>query len=118
MNNDFEIVLCGESMVYCINCGKEISEEMNYCPYCGAPQRKIKRSEYEISSDDLIRKIKELIHKGNVTRIIVKSERDETLLEIPVTIGLIGALLAPWVAALGVIAALVTKCKIIVEEKE
>ncbi|MEM2342072.1 MAG: DUF4342 domain-containing protein [Candidatus Bathyarchaeia archaeon] len=105
-------------MVYCMKCGKEISEEMNYCPYCGALQRGIKRSEYEISSDDLIGKIKELIHKGNVTKIIVKSEKDETLLEIPVTVGLIGALLAPWVAALGVIAALVARCKIIVEEEE
>lgn len=105
-------------MVYCVNCGKEVSEEMNYCPHCGALQRGIRRVEYEVSSDDLIKKIKELIRKGNITKIIVKSERDETLLEMPVTVGLIGALLAPWVAALGVIAAMVTKCKIIVEERE
>ena len=105
-------------MVYCVNCGKELSGEMNYCPYCGAFQKGVTRKEYEVSSDDLIKKIKELIHKGNVTKIIVKNEKDETLLEMPVTVGLIGALLAPWVAALGVIAALATKCKIIVEEKE
>ncbi|MEM1581794.1 MAG: DUF4342 domain-containing protein [Candidatus Bathyarchaeia archaeon] len=105
-------------MVYCVSCGKPLSEDMNYCPYCGAPQKEITRREYEVSSDDLIEKIKELIRKGNVTKIIVKSEKDETLLEIPVTIGLIGALLAPWVAALGVIAAMVTKCKIIVEERK
>ncbi|MBS7639840.1 MAG: DUF4342 domain-containing protein [Candidatus Bathyarchaeia archaeon] len=104
-------------MVYCVNCGREITEEMIYCPYCGVAQKGVKRSEYEVSSDDLIKKIKELIHKGNVTRIIVKSEKGETLLEMPVTVGLIGALLAPWVAALGVIAAMVTKCKIIVEER-
>lgn len=111
-------MVCDARMFYCVRCGREISEEMNYCPYCGAPQRGFKRSEYEVSSDDLIKRIKELIHKGNVTRIIVRSEKDETLLEIPVTVGLIGALLAPWVAALGVIAALVTRCKIIVEERE
>lgn len=105
-------------MVYCVSCGKPLSEDMNYCPYCGAPQKAVTRREYEVSSDDLIEKIKELIRKGNVTKIIVKSEKDETLLEIPVTIGLIGALLAPWVAALGVIAAMVTKCKIIVEERK
>ncbi|MEM3716097.1 MAG: DUF4342 domain-containing protein [Candidatus Bathyarchaeia archaeon] len=105
-------------MVYCVKCGKEISEDANYCPYCGAQQKEVKRTVYEVSSDDLIRRIKEIIHKGNVTRIIVKNERDETLLEMPVTVGLVGALLAPWVAALGVIAALVTKCKIVVEEKE
>lgn len=112
------LMVCDGRMVYCVKCGREISEEMNYCPYCGALQRGFRRSEFEVSSDDLIRRIKELIHKGNVTRIIVKSEKDETLLEIPVTVGLIGALLAPWVAALGVIAALVTRCKIIVEERE
>ncbi|MEM1606955.1 MAG: DUF4342 domain-containing protein [Candidatus Bathyarchaeia archaeon] len=105
-------------MVYCVKCGKEISEDANYCPYCGTQQKEVKRTVYEVSSDDLIRRIKEIIHKGNVTRIIVKNERDETLLEMPVTVGLVGALLAPWVAALGVIAALVTKCKIVVEEKE
>jgi len=105
-------------MIYCVKCGKELSEEMNYCPYCGTPTRGIRMSEYEVSSDDLIKSIKELIRKGNVTKIIVKNEKDETLLEIPVTVGLIGALLAPWVAALGVIAAIVTKCKIIVEERE
>jgi len=101
-----------------VKCGKELSEEMNYCPYCGTSTRGIRRSEYEVLSDDLIKSIKEIIRKGNVTKIIVKNEKDETLLEIPVTVGLIGALLAPWVAALGVIAAIVTKCKIIVEERE
>jgi len=105
-------------MVYCVSCGKEISEDVNYCPHCGFRQKGIKQTEYEVSSDDLIKKIKEIIHKGNATRIIVKSEKGETLLEMPVTIGLIGALLAPWVAALGVIAALATRCKVIVEEKE
>ncbi len=101
-----------------MNCGREISEDANYCPYCGALQRGISREEYEVSSDELIKKIKELIHKGNVTKIIVKNEKNETLLEMPVSVGLIGVLLAPWVAALGVIAALATKCKIIVEEKK
>ncbi|MBS7654280.1 MAG: DUF4342 domain-containing protein [Candidatus Bathyarchaeia archaeon] len=105
-------------MVYCARCGKELSEDMDYCPYCGARQKAISRKEYEVLPDDLILKVKELIRKGNVTKIIVKNERDETLLEMPVTVGLIGTLLAPWVAALGVIAALATKCKIIVEEKE
>jgi len=105
-------------LIYCVNCGRELSEDMNYCPYCGALQKNVVRKEYEVPSDDLIKKIKELIHKGNVTKIIVKNEKDETLLEMPVTVGLIGALLAPWVAALGAIAALATKCKIIVEERE
>jgi hypothetical protein len=53
-----------------------------------------------------------------VTRVIVKDVKDRVLLEIPATIGIIGVVLAPWLAALGVIAALVTNCKIVVERRE
>jgi len=59
-----------------------------------------------------------LLHEGNVTRIIVKNEEGKTLIEIPATVGVIGALFAPWLAALGAIAALATKCKIVVERRE
>jgi hypothetical protein len=61
--------------------------------------------------------VKELIHEGNVRRIIVKDETGRILLEIPVTIGLIGVVLVPWLAALGAIAALATRCTIIVERR-
>lgn len=104
-------------MKYCKNCGKEVAEVMNYCPSCGTSLKTV-REEYSVSSDDLVKKIKELIHEGNVTRIIVKNEKNETLLEIPVTVGVIGAILVPWMAALGVIAAMATRCKIIVEKRE
>ena len=104
-------------MKYCGNCGKEVTENMNYCPSCGASLKTV-REEYSVSSDDLVKRIKELIHEGNVTRIIVENEKGETLLEIPVTVGVIGAILIPWMAALGVIAAIATRCKIIVEKKE
>ena len=50
--------------------------------------------------------------------MIVKDEAGKTLLEIPATVGVIGVVLAPWLAALGVIAALVTNCKIVVERRE
>jgi hypothetical protein len=53
-----------------------------------------------------------------VTRIIVKDEKGKVLLEIPATIGVIGVVLAPWLAALGVIAALVTNCTMVVERRE
>jgi hypothetical protein len=53
-----------------------------------------------------------------VTRVIVKAENGKTLLEIPATIGVIGTVLAPWLTALGVIAALAMKCKIVVERRE
>jgi DNA-directed RNA polymerase subunit RPC12/RpoP len=105
-------------MKYCVKCGKEVKEDMNFCPSCGASQKNVTREEYTVSSDDLMKRIKELIHEGNVTRIIVKNEKGETLLEIPATVGFIGTILAPWAAALGVIAAIATKCRIIVERRE
>jgi CBS domain-containing protein len=95
-----------------------MAEGLNYCPYCGASTKKTSREVYTVSSDDLVKKVKELIHEGNITKIIVKNEKDETLLEIPATVGVIGAILLPWMAALGVIAAMVTRCKIIVERRE
>ncbi len=63
-------------------------------------------------------KVKELIHEGNVTNIIIKNEDGKTLLEIPVTIGVIGALLVPWLAAIGAIAALVSRCTIVVQRRK
>jgi hypothetical protein len=61
---------------------------------------------------------RELLHEGNVTRVIVKDEAGKTLLEIPATVGVVGVIVAPWLAALGVVAALVTNCRIIVERRE
>jgi len=77
------------------------------------------RSEdFDIKGDDLVAKLKELIREGNVRRIIVKNEEGETLVEIPVTIGVVGALLAPVWAAVGSIAALVTDCTVTIERRE
>lgn len=104
--------------MFCRSCGKEVAEGMNYCPACGASTKKTATEVYSVSSEDLVRKVKELIHEGNVTKIIVKNEHNETLIEIPVTVGVIGALLVPWMAVLGVIAAMVTRCKIVVERRE
>jgi len=78
----------------------------------------VTREEFTVSSDDLIEKVKQLLHEGNVTRIIIKDEKGKTLLEIPATIGVIGVLLAPWLAALGAIAALATNRRIVVERRE
>jgi hypothetical protein len=74
--------------------------------------------EFSINADELVTRVKNLVHEGNVTRIIVRDEQDKLLLELPVTAGLIGAVMAPWLAALGAIAALVTRCKVTVERKE
>ena len=63
-------------------------------------------------------KAKELLREGNLRKLIVEDDKGNTLLEIPATAGLVGALIAPWLAALGTVAALATNCKIKVERKE
>lgn len=105
-------------MPYCAKCGSKLKDEDKFCSVCGAPAAKTVREEFTVSSDDLIEKVKQLLHEGNVTRIIIKDEKEKVLLEIPATIGFIGVVLAPWLAALGVIAALATRCKIVVERRE
>ena len=89
-----------------------------FCPSCGTAVGKVVMEEFSVSSEDLVGKVKQLIHEGNITRIIIKDEKGNILLEIPATVGVVGALLDPWLAALGVIAALVTRCTIAVERRE
>jgi len=103
---------------YCPKCGAKLKDGDKFCYACGAPVAKVVKEEFSVSSDNLIEKVKELLHEGNVTRIIVKDEKEKTLLEIPATVGVIGVVLAPWLAALGVIAALATNCRIVVERRE
>lgn len=74
--------------------------------------------EFKISGDGLLGKIKELIREGNIRRIIIKNEEGKTLIELPVTIGVVGIALAPMLAAVGAIAALVSNCTIVVERRE
>ncbi len=72
--------------------------------------------EFEFSGDKLIAQIKELINKGNIRRVIIKSEDGRVLIDIPLTVGILGTLVAPQLAALGAIAALVTRGTIVVEK--
>ena len=78
----------------------------------------MKTEEFKVSGDDVVKTIKKIIAEGNARRIIIKKEDGSTLVEFPLTIGAIGALIAPMLAAIGAIAALVTKCTIIVERRE
>lgn len=105
-------------MSYCERCGTKLPSDAKYCPFCGCPVGKIVTEKFSISADNLIQKVKELIQEGNVTRIIIKDDKGRILLEMPATIGVIGVLLVPWLAALGAIAALATSCTIIVERRE
>jgi len=74
------------------------------------------RERFNVQGKELVEKVKELIHEGNVSRVRIK-HGERVLLEIPVTVGVVGALLLPTLAALGVIAAMVTRCTIEVERR-
>ncbi len=74
--------------------------------------------EFQVMGSNLVEKVKELIHEGNVQRIIIKNEQGHTLVEIPVTLAAIGVIAAPVLAAVGAIAGVVTKCTLVVERRE
>jgi hypothetical protein len=74
--------------------------------------------EIHVMGANLVEKVKELIHEGNVQRIIIKNEQGVTLVEIPVTLAAIGVVAAPVLAAVGAIAGIVTKCTVVVERRE
>lgn len=78
---------------------------------------KEKTEEFVVNGEEVMAKIKALINEGNIRRIIIKDMDDKVLLEIPITVGVVVAVLAPVLAAVGALAAIVTKCKIIVEKK-
>jgi hypothetical protein len=74
--------------------------------------------EFRVTGDALLTKVKELIHAGNIRHITIRNEEGRILIELPLNIGVVGILLAPTVAAIGALAALVTSCKIEVRKTE
>lgn len=72
--------------------------------------------EFKVEGEKLIAKIKEVIHEGNIRKIIIKDKEGKTVMEIPMTFGIVGALLAPQLAAIGAVAALLTEATIVVEK--
>jgi hypothetical protein len=81
-------------------------------------KEEIRKEEFQVTGEDVIAKIKEIVHAGNVRRIIIKNEDGRTLIEIPLTVGVVGAVLLPVWAAIGAIAALAANLTIIVEKVE
>jgi hypothetical protein len=77
-----------------------------------------KKEEFKVEGEEVLKKVKALIKEGNIRRIIIKNEKGDTLIEVPVTIAVVGAVLLPVFAAIGALAAVVTKCTIIVEKRE
>lgn len=80
-------------------------------------EEKTNKEEFSVNGEEVVAKIKELIKAGNIRRIILKNEKGESVIEIPLTFGVVGALIAPALAAIGAVAALLTHCTIVVERK-
>lgn len=89
-----------------------------YCSSCGV-QAGLKKEVFQVSPEKLIEKFKDIVKDANVKRVLVKNEHGETIFSVPVTWGAAGTIatlaLAPWLAALGVIAAVATRCTLEVE---
>jgi uncharacterized protein DUF4342 len=82
------------------------------------PEQKFKTEEFRVEGEKLITKIKEMLHEGNIRRIIIKDKEGKTVMEIPMTLGVVGVLIAPQLAAIGAIAALITEATLVVEKTE
>jgi hypothetical protein len=81
-------------------------------------QGKTRFEEFRLDGGEILNKVKEIIHEGNVRRIILKDEHGKTFMEIPLTVGVVGAIIAPILAAVGAVAALASNLTIIVEKIE
>ena len=78
---------------------------------------KSNQESFKVTGDELLSKVKEIVKEGNARKVIIKNEKEETIMEFPLTIGAIGVVLAPVFAAVGAIAALATDCTIVVEKR-
>ena len=76
-----------------------------------------RKEEFRVKGEELIAKIKELIHEGNIRRIIIKDREGKTIIEFPLTFGVVGAVLAPTLAAVGAVAALIGEATVVVEKR-
>lgn len=79
-------------------------------------EQKFRTEEFRVNGEELLAKIKKLIHEGNIRRVIIKDKDGKTILEIPMTLGVVGVLIAPQLAAVGAIAALVAEATVVVEK--
>jgi CBS domain-containing protein len=78
-------------------------------------QENTRTEEFQVDGEMLVAKVKELIHEGNIRRILIKNEEGKTLIDLPLTTGVVGAILVPRLAAIGAIAVLAGRCTLVVE---
>jgi hypothetical protein len=81
-------------------------------------EEKFRTEEFHVNGEELLTKIKNLIKEGNIRRVIIKDKDGKVVFEIPLTFGVVGALIAPQLAAIGAIAALITEATVVVEKSE
>ena len=79
---------------------------------------KFRTEEFRVDGEELVARIKKLVNEGNIRRIIIKNKEGKVIFEIPLTFGVVGALIAPQLAAIGAIAALLTEATVVVEKVE
>jgi hypothetical protein len=82
------------------------------------PEESFRTEEFRVNGEELLSRIKQLVHEGNIRRIIIKNKEGAVVIEIPLTLGVVGVLLAPTLAAVGAIAALLTEATVVVERRE
>lgn len=82
------------------------------------PEEKFRTEEFRVDGEELLRKVKNLINEGNIRRVIIKDKDGKVIFEIPLTFGVVGALIAPQLAAIGAIAALLGEATVVVEKRE
>ncbi len=81
-------------------------------------EERFRTEEFKVNGEELLGKIKQLVHEGNIRRIIIKNKEGAVLMELPLTFGVVGALLVPSLAAVGAIAALLTEATVVVEKED
>jgi len=81
-------------------------------------EENIKKEEFKVSGEEVLKKVKELIKQGNIRRIIIKNEKGDVLVEFPLTFAIVGTVISPILAAVGALAALISNCTIVVERRQ
>lgn len=77
---------------------------------------KVRTEEFRVNGEELISKVKKLLNEGNIRKVIIKDKEGKVVFEIPLTFGVVGALIAPQLAAIGAIAALLSEATVVVEK--
>lgn len=79
---------------------------------------KVRTEEFRVNGEELLGRVKQLVHEGDIRRIVIKNKEGRIVIEIPLTLGVVGTLIAPTLAAVGAVAALVTEATVVIEKAE